>query len=292
MVNGWRRAVSRLGAAAGIAGPAAFTGAWIASSLRQTRQGPGGLQLSGLAAPDARDPWIMLAGFLVLGGCTVAFGAALRQALRENAADGFPKLFTSYAESSNGTDSLVRAIEMANREIHEHGMRHPECRGMGSTIVAARISGTRLSLAHVGDSRAYLFRADTLQQLTSDHSLVAEQVRRGLMSHQQAAASELQSLLTRALGTEESVSVDADEIELLPGDSLLLCSDGLTRMVPENEIAVILTQIPSVRMAAERLVSRANEHGGQDNITVIVIRLNKPRGWFAKFNPWCSSNLV
>src|SRR5690348_7095330 len=76
VVNGWRRAVFRLGAAAGIAGPTAFTGAWIASSLRQTRQGPGGLQLSGLAAPDARDPWIMLAGFLVAGGCTVAFGAA------------------------------------------------------------------------------------------------------------------------------------------------------------------------------------------------------------------------
>ena len=81
VVNDWRRAVFRLGAAAGIAGPAAFAGAWIASALRQTRQGPGGLQLSGLAAPDARDPWIMLAGFLVLGGCTVAFGSALREAL-------------------------------------------------------------------------------------------------------------------------------------------------------------------------------------------------------------------
>ena len=86
--SGWRRAVFRLEAAAGIAGPAAFTGAWIASSLRQTRQGPGGLQLSGLAAPDARDPWIMLAGFLVLGGCTVAFGAALRRALRDTGTDG------------------------------------------------------------------------------------------------------------------------------------------------------------------------------------------------------------
>ena len=217
---------------------------------------------------------------------------AVIRSLHENGADGFPKLFTSSAEPSNGTNSLVRAIEMANREIHEHGMRDPGCRGMGSTIVAALISGTRLSLAHVGDSRAYLFRADALQQLTSDHSLVAEQVRHGLMSHQQAAASELQSLLTRALGTEEGVNVDADEIELFPGDSLLLCSDGLTRMVPEEEIAAILTQIPSVRIAAERLVSRANEHGGQDNITVIVIRLNKPRSWFAKFIPWCSSNLV
>ena len=88
MVDGARRAAFRLGAAAGIAGPAVFTGAWIASSLRQTRQGPGGLQLSGLAAPDARDPWIMLAGFLVLGCCTFAFGAALREALRGNATGG------------------------------------------------------------------------------------------------------------------------------------------------------------------------------------------------------------
>jgi hypothetical protein len=88
MVNGTRRAVFWLRAAAGIAGPVAFTGAWIASSLRQTRQGPGGLQLSGLAAPDARDPWIMLAGFLVLGGCTFAFGEALREALTRDATDG------------------------------------------------------------------------------------------------------------------------------------------------------------------------------------------------------------
>ena len=88
MVSGGRRAVLRLGAAAGIAGPAAFTGAWIASSLRQTRHGPGGLQLSGLAAPDARDPAIMLAGFLVAGGCTVAFGAALRRALGGTAVGG------------------------------------------------------------------------------------------------------------------------------------------------------------------------------------------------------------
>jgi hypothetical protein len=88
MVIGSRPTVFRLGAAAGLAGPAAFTGAWIASSLRQTRQGPGGLQLSGLAAPDARDPWIMFAGFLVLGGCTFAFGGALREALRRNATGG------------------------------------------------------------------------------------------------------------------------------------------------------------------------------------------------------------
>src|SRR5260370_23476085 len=112
---------------------------------------------------------------------------------------------------------------------------------MGATIVAARISGSLLSLAHVGDSRAYLFRARTLQQLTCDHSLVAEQIRQGLMTHQQAAASELQSVLTRALGMEESVEGDADEMELVPGDSLLLWSDGLNRMVPQDGIAGVVT---------------------------------------------------
>ena len=169
-------------------------------------------------------------------------------------------------------------------------MRDPACRGMGATIVAARITGSRLSLVHVGDSRAYLLRSHRLEQLTADHSLVAEQVRRGLMNREQAAASELQSVLTRALGTEESVEVDADEIELFPRDALLLCSDGLTRMVPEDEIAGILAQSTAVRVAAERLINRANEYGGQDNVTVVVIRQSK--SWFAKFIPWCSANLV
>lgn len=219
---------------------------------------------------------------------------AVMSRLRENGATGPAEKPASSSEFSDETSFLVHAIELANRQIHEHGLRDPGCRGMGSTIVAARICGTRLSLAHVGDSRAYLFRADTLQQLTSDHSLVAEQVRRGLMNHQEAAASELQSVLTRALGTENSVGVDADEIELFPGDSLLLCSDGLTRMVPESEIAAIMAEAPAVRMAAEQLVDRANEHGGQDNITVVVVRLsnNKLRRWFAKFVPWYGANLL
>lgn len=207
------------------------------------------------------------------------------------------------AASSNGngagkkefcaeTRSLVQAIEQANRKIHEEGARDPACQGMGATIVAARINGNRLSLVHVGDSRAYLLRAGRLEPLTADHSLVAEQVRQGLMTLEQAAASELQSVLTRALGTEEHVEADADEIELFPRDSLLLCSDGLTRMVPEAEIAAILLGAPDVATAAERLVNRANEYGGLDNITVLVIRVTKAKPWFAKFVPWFSANLV
>ena len=212
--------------------------------------------------------------------------------LRENAAAESPEESAANRGFADETNSLVRAIKLANRKIHEQGMRDPACRGMGATIVAARITGSRLSLVHVGDSRAYLLRSDRLEQLTADHSLVAEQVRQGIINREQAAASELQSVLTRALGTEESVEVDADEIELFPRDSLLLCSDGLTRMVPEGEIAGILAQTPAVRIAAERLVNRANEYGGHDNVTVVVIRLSKWKSWFAKFVPWCSPNLV
>ena len=198
---------------------------------------------------------------------------------------------TARSEFSADTNDLVRAIELANRKIREEAMRNAACRGMGATIVAAHITGSRLALAHVGDSRAYLLRANVLEQLTADHSLVAEQVRHGLMTYQQAAASELQSVLTRALGMEENVEIDADEIELLPRDSLLLCSDGLTRMVPESEIAGILEQAPNARVAVERLVQRANECGGHDNVTVIVIRdSGRSKGWFAKFFPsWCSN---
>jgi PPM family protein phosphatase len=195
------------------------------------------------------------------------------------------------SEFSAHTSALVRAIEFANRKVHEEAMHDPASRGMGATIVAVRITGSRLALAHVGDSRAYLLRANVLEQLTADHSLVAEQVRHGLMTHEQAATSELQSVLTRALGMEENVEIDADEIELLPRDSVLLCSDGLTRMVSETEIAGILEQAPNARMAAERLVQRANECGGHDNVTVIVIRdSGRSKGWFAKFFPsWCSN---
>lgn len=218
---------------------------------------------------------------------------AVIASLRENDAAEAPGKSAAHVEFSDETNPLVCAIKIANRKVHDQGMRDPSCRGMGATIVAARISGSRLSLAHVGDSRAYLFRADRLEQLTSDHSLVAEQVRQGLMTPAQADASELQSVLTRALGTDESVEVDADDIELFPGDALLLCSDGLTRMVPESEIAGILAQAPDVQIAAERLVSRANDHGGHDNVTVVVVRIRKSlKGWFAKFVPWSSANLI
>jgi serine/threonine protein phosphatase PrpC len=174
---------------------------------------------------------------------------------------------------SEKTNRLASAIHLANRKVFEMAEANPEQRGMGATIVAAWIEGQRLSLAHVGDSRAYLLRSGSLDQLTADHSLVAEKVRVGILTPQEADASELQSVLTRAVGTSASVEVDADEQMLLVGDSLLLCSDGLTRMVTDPEIASTLLTSTSAQEAADRLVELANEYGGADNVTVIVLRV-------------------
>lgn len=184
-----------------------------------------------------------------------------------------PTFGESKPDVSERTNRLASAIHLANRKVFETASSNPGHKGMGATIVAAWIDGQRLSLAHVGDSRVYLLRAGSLDQLTADHSLVAEKVRIGILTPQEADASELQSVLTRAVGTGENVEVDADEQMLIAGDSVLLCSDGLSRMVTDPEIASILLTSISAQNAADRLVDLANENGGVDNVSVIVLRL-------------------
>ena len=174
---------------------------------------------------------------------------------------------------SERTNRLASAVHLANRKVFEMASANPEQKGMGATIVAAWIEGQRLSLAHVGDSRAYLLRAGSLTQLTADHSLVAEKVRIGIMTAQEADTSEFQSVLTRAVGANATVEVDADEQILLVGDTLLLCSDGLTRMVTDPEIASTLLTTTSAQAAADWLVELANENGGVDNVSVIIVRI-------------------
>ncbi len=188
---------------------------------------------------------------------------------------------------SERTNRLASAIHLANRKVFEAAAANAEQQGMGATIVAAWIDGQKLSLAHVGDSRAYLLRAGSLDQLTADHSLVAEKVRIGILTPQEADASELQSVLTRAVGTSATVDVDSDEQMLLVGDSLLLCSDGLTRMVTDPEIASTILTSTSAQEAADRLVELANENGGADNISVIVLQvLEKSEGMLERLKVW------
>jgi len=171
------------------------------------------------------------------------------------------------------TNRLASAVALANRKVFEKASSNEELRGMGATIVAAWLSEQRVSLVHVGDSRAYLLRGGSLEQLTADHSLVAEHVRRGIMTPQEAETSQLQSVLVKALGLEGDVEADADEQMLLEGDTLLLCSDGLTRMVTDPEIASTLLTVEPAAAAASKLVELANDYGGEDNVTAIVVRV-------------------
>src|SRR6202050_2958541 len=183
---------------------------------------------------------------------------------------------------SEKTKRLASAVHLANKSIYDSAQAHPEQRGMGATVTAAWIDGTRLSIAHVGDSRAYLLRSGNLQQLTSDHSLVAEQVRRGILTAAEAEEREMQSVLLRALGALPDIEVDTEEHILFARDILMLCCDGLTRMVTEPEIAGTLQAEIDPTRAAEKLIALANERGGVDNITVIVVRVGaESRGWFS-----------
>lgn len=180
------------------------------------------------------------------------------------------------------TKRLSTAVHLANKNIFKSAEEHPEQHGMGATLTAAWIDGERLSIAHVGDSRAYLLRGGSLLQLTRDHSLVAEQVRRGILTVSEAEESDMQSVLLRALGAQAEIEVDAEEHVLFPRDILLLCSDGLTRMVTEPEIAGTLQAETDPVKAAEKLIALANDRGGADNITVVVVRLYKDsKGWFS-----------
>jgi serine/threonine protein phosphatase PrpC len=166
--------------------------------------------------------------------------------------------------------SLVRAIRAANQRIFEQSQADPTKAGMGTTMVAAAIVGRRVYVANVGDSRAYLINRQGIVQITEDHSWVEEQVRAGLLTEEQARKHPQRNLVTRALGSKPSVEVDLFEGEISTGDKLLLCSDGLTGRVSDAEIAAMVQQYPAAE-AARRLIAEANERGGNDNITVLIV---------------------
>ncbi len=174
---------------------------------------------------------------------------------------------------SSDAKSLAGAIQLANRTIHEAGTGQTGRLGMGSTIVAALVRGHSLAIGHVGDSRIYLIRHGAIQQLTQDHSLVMEQVRLGYITQEQADKSELQNVILRALGADMEVEADVEDLLAMPGDTLLMTSDGLTRHVKEDEILEIIMRSRSLEEACNLLIQAAKERGGDDNITCLLLRI-------------------
>jgi PPM family protein phosphatase len=170
-------------------------------------------------------------------------------------------------------ERLASRAREANRRIFEIASTERERAGMGTTLTAAYLDDSQLAIAHVGDSRAYLFRDGTLTRLTQDHSLVDELVRRGKLTEEEAAEHPQRSIITRALGPEPDVEVDTWTYPVRADDLLLLCSDGLTSMISEDQVAAILGRSRRLESAAQALINEANQAGGRDNITVVLVRL-------------------
>jgi serine/threonine protein phosphatase PrpC len=177
---------------------------------------------------------------------------------------------------TGGASGLGEVIVEANRRIWEHSLADPETEGMGTTVTVALVdeaSGT-VAIGHVGDSRAYRWRDGDLEQLTTDHSLVAELVESGILTPEEAERHPQRSAITRALGTDPAVEVDTFTLEGAPGDLFLLCSDGLSDMLADDEVAeVIAAADADPNRSAEALVLAANERGGEDNVTVVLFEL-------------------
>jgi protein phosphatase len=182
--------------------------------------------------------------------------------------------FEEHGQSSEAPEHQLTVIAQdANRRIFELAERDESRRGMGTTLTSAMVTDTEVAIGHVGDSRAYRFRDGALEQLTRDHSLVAELERTGQISPEAAEHHPQKSIITRALGPEPDVEVDTYTISARTDDVFLICSDGLTGMVSDDEMAAILRQAPTLDDAAASLVRAANQSGGKDNITVILFRL-------------------
>jgi serine/threonine protein phosphatase PrpC len=178
-------------------------------------------------------------------------------------------------EEGTPEERLAEVVRAANRRIHELSLAEHEHHGMGTTLTAAYLDGGYVAIAHVGDSRAYLFRDGQLARLTQDHSLVEELRQRGKLTEEEAAEHPQRSIITRALGPEPEVQVDTSSQAVRSGDVLLLCSDGLTSMISEQQIGQILASAPSLKAAADELINSANAAGGKDNITVVLFRVEE-----------------
>jgi serine/threonine protein phosphatase PrpC len=203
----------------------------------------------------------------------MAVDVMLRYFRQARNGNGFYTNGNSLTSPSPIAKSLAHALRLANETIFAAGESEEGHLRMGSTAVAAVVRGHSLAIGHVGDSRIYLVRQGTIQQLTQDHSLVMEQVRRGLMTMEEAEVSHMQNIIIRALGSEATVDVDVDDMVALPNDILLMASDGLTKHVKDAKMLELVKSAPSLDAANDALIQAAKDHGGDDNITCILLRV-------------------
>jgi len=226
----------------------------------------------------------------------VASAIAVNQIMEEMRA-GLPKLRPGEIDEESGysKESLMMkaAIGKANETILNTAESQPQCQGMGTTVVAAMFYDDRITVAHVGDSRMYRLRSDEFEQITVDHSLLQELIDKGFYTPEEAKKSLNKNLVTRAVGVEHAVNADVTEEVVKPGDIYLLCSDGLSDLVEDEEIHLTLNEFSdNLQKAAEILVQKANNKGGKDNISVILARTLRPfparKSWYVRVFDWFS----
>ncbi len=175
---------------------------------------------------------------------------------------------------SSSANRLGSAFLLANQVIYQAARKNNDWQGMGTTLAAAWIpdpDNDRMVIAHVGDSRIYILRDEGLKRLTRDHSLVEEQVEQGLISVKEASRSKVRNMITRAMGQNQQVNVDLAELIIMPGDRLILCSDGLSGMVRDHAIERIVSKSERPEQGCDELIESANQHGGRDNISVVLV---------------------
>lgn len=174
-------------------------------------------------------------------------------------------------DGSKFGDRLRYAIEVASQKIYDQALFEPELKGMGTTVAALLVDGAKACVANVGDSRVYLIRDNEIKQITDDHSLVSEQMRAGILSAQDAKNHKLKNIITRSVGYQEEVNADLFYLDLKAGDLLVMCTDGLTNLVEDSFILDVVKSNPTnLELSCQQLVLRANERGGDDNITVVI----------------------
>jgi PPM family protein phosphatase len=208
----------------------------------------------------------------VFAVCDGMGGAAAGEVASRLAVDTLIERLCAVTSREDRRKTLEDSIAAANRLVYAQATQDASLQGMGTTLVAVAIQDDHALIGHVGDSRCYLFRAGSLTRQTNDHSLVDEQVRLGHMTQDDAERSPLRNVITRAIGTQTSVDADITELALEPGDTLLLCSDGLTREVPEARIASILQHDGKIEDLCHQLIDAANDAGAHDNVTAVLVR--------------------
>ncbi len=207
--------------------------------------------------------------------CDGMGGAAAGEVASQTAVSTVTEILCDPEKAGDPRNALQSGIEEANRRVFSRAEREPSLHGMGTTLVSLLVRDGSVWIAHVGDSRCYRLRAGTLQRMTQDHSLVDEQVRLGQMTPAEAESSPLRNVITRAIGTRDTVAPDIEEVATEEGDLFLLCSDGLTKEVPETRLAALLSGDASdLQELCGRLVEEANAMGGSDNVTAVIVRIS------------------